>query len=102
MNFDEDGLVIFEKMSRAPSAFKVNSLRFKDNFYPKNEDKELYMGKPRFTEEFKIDAIKQITECGRSVADFSHRLIVSTHSIYTWVKHPLSTHALRTSDRLSF
>ncbi|MBL1436335.1 MAG: transposase [Rhizobiaceae bacterium] len=32
------------------------------------------MGKPRFTEEFNIDAIKQITERGYSVADVSKRL----------------------------
>lgn len=44
------------------------------------------MGKPRFTEEFKIDAIKQITERGHTVADVSHRLGVSTHSLYAWVK----------------
>lgn len=44
------------------------------------------MGKPRFTEEFKIDAIKQITERGHAVADVSHRLGVSTHSLYAWMK----------------
>lgn len=44
------------------------------------------MGKPRFTEEFKIDAIKQITERGHSVSDVSHRLGVSTHSLYAWMK----------------
>ena len=44
------------------------------------------MGKPRFTEEFKIDAIKQITERGYSVADVSQRLGVSTHSLYAWMK----------------
>ncbi len=44
------------------------------------------MGKPRFTEEFKIDAIKQITERGYSVADVSRRLGVSTHSLYGWIK----------------
>ncbi|MGJ8530215.1 transposase, partial [Maritalea sp.] len=44
------------------------------------------MGKPRFTEEFKIDAIKQITERGHAVADVSHRLDVSTHSLYAWMK----------------
>ena len=44
------------------------------------------MGKPRFTEEFKIDAIKQITERGYSVADVSRRLGVSTHSLYAWIK----------------
>ena len=44
------------------------------------------MGKPRFTEKFKIDAIKQITERGYSVADVSRRLGVSTHSLYGWIK----------------
>jgi transposase len=44
------------------------------------------MGKPRFTEEFKIDAIKQITERGYSVSDVSKRLGVSTHSLYGWMK----------------
>ncbi len=44
------------------------------------------MGKPRFTEEFKIDAIKQITERGYSVMDVSQRLGVSTHSLYAWMK----------------
>jgi len=44
------------------------------------------MGKPRFTEEFKIDAIKQITERGYSVSDVSRRLGVSTHSLYGWIK----------------
>jgi len=44
------------------------------------------MGKPRFTEEFKIDAIKQITERGYSVSDVSRRLGVSAHSLYDWIK----------------
>ena len=44
------------------------------------------MGKPRFTEEFKIDAISQITERGYSVRDVSQRLGVSTHSLYAWMK----------------
>jgi len=44
------------------------------------------MGKPRFIEEFKIDAIKQIKERGHSVADVSNQLGVSTHSFYGWIK----------------
>lgn len=40
------------------------------------------MGKGNFTEDFKLDAIKQITERGHSVADASQRLVVSTHSLY--------------------
>ncbi len=44
------------------------------------------MTRPKFTEEFKTDAIKQITERGYSVADVSKRLGVSTHSLYAWMK----------------
>ncbi len=44
------------------------------------------MGQGNFTEDFRLDAIKQITERGHSVADVSKRLGVSTHSLYSWVK----------------
>jgi len=44
------------------------------------------MTRPHFTEDFKRDAIKQITERGYSVADVSKRLGVSTHSLYAWMK----------------
>ena len=44
------------------------------------------MGQGNFTEDFKLDAIKQITERGHSVADVSKRLGVSTHSLYSWRK----------------
>jgi transposase len=44
------------------------------------------MGQGNFTEDFKQDAIKQITERGHSVADVSKRLGVSTHSLYAWMK----------------
>ncbi len=44
------------------------------------------MSTSRFTEDFKIDAIKQITERGYSVSDASQRLGVSTHSLYAWMK----------------
>ncbi len=44
------------------------------------------MGHSRFTEYFKINAVKQITGRGYSVADVSQRLGVSTHSLYARVK----------------
>jgi transposase len=44
------------------------------------------MGRVNFTEGFRLDAIKQITERGHSVADVSKRLGVSTHSLYSWRK----------------
>ena len=40
----------------------------------------------RFTDEFKLEAVKQITERGVSVQEVSKRLGVSTWSLYQWVK----------------
>ena len=40
----------------------------------------------RFSEEFKIEAVKQITERGHRVADVSSRIGVSQHSLYKWIK----------------
>lgn len=42
------------------------------------------MGKPNFRDEFKRDAVTQITERGYPVAEVSQRLGVSTHSLYAW------------------
>ncbi|MCM2397887.1 IS3 family transposase [Rhizobium sp. S95] len=44
------------------------------------------MGKANFTEEFKRDAVHQITERGYPVAEVSQRLGVSQHSLYEWKK----------------
>ena len=44
------------------------------------------MGKGNFTEDPRLDAIKQNKEQGNLVADVSKRLGVSTHSIYGWLK----------------
>ena len=44
------------------------------------------MGTPRFTPEFKEEAVRQITERGYSIADVSERLGVSQHSLYKWVR----------------
>jgi len=40
----------------------------------------------RYTEEFKIEAVKQITERGYSVAEVAERLGVTTNSLYAWTK----------------
>jgi transposase len=40
----------------------------------------------RYTEEFKIEAIKQVTERGYSVADVAERLGTTTHSMHAWLK----------------
>ncbi|WP_207907341.1 IS3 family transposase [Paucimonas lemoignei] len=44
------------------------------------------MNKPRFTPEFKDEAVKQVVERGYSVAEVAARLGVSTHSLHKWVK----------------
>jgi transposase len=44
------------------------------------------MSAKRYPEEFKIEAVKQITERGYSVYDVAKRLGVTTHSLYAWCK----------------
>ena len=44
------------------------------------------MGKSNFTDEFKRDAVRQITERGYPVSEVSQRLGVSAHSLYEWRK----------------
>jgi len=44
------------------------------------------MKSKRYTEEFKKEAVKQITERGYSVADVALRLGTTTHSLYAWLK----------------
>jgi len=44
------------------------------------------MNSPRFTPEFKEEAVRQIVERGYSVSEVSERLGVSAHSLYKWVK----------------
>jgi len=44
------------------------------------------MGKGNFTEDFKREAVRQITERGYPVAEVSQRLGVSAHSLYAWRK----------------
>jgi transposase len=38
----------------------------------------------RYTEEFKIEAVKQVTERGHSVYDVADRLGISVKSLYDW------------------
>ena len=40
----------------------------------------------RYTDEFKSEAIKQITERDHRLADVAKRLGVSTKSLYKWVR----------------
>ena len=44
------------------------------------------MGKGNFSDDFKRDAVAQITERGYPVSEVSERLGVSPHSLYAWKK----------------
>ena len=44
------------------------------------------MTSKRYTEEFKIEAVKQVTDRGYSVAEVAARLGTTTHSLYAWMK----------------
>ena len=44
------------------------------------------MSKQHYPQEFKTEAVKQITERGHKVAEVSARLGVSAHSLYQWIK----------------
>ena len=41
------------------------------------------MSKKRYPDEFKVEAVKQVVDCGHSVAG---RLGMTTHSLYAWIK----------------
>ena len=44
------------------------------------------MRHPRYTEEFKIKAVKQVVERGHRLAEVAERPGVSGHSLYNWIK----------------
>jgi transposase len=44
------------------------------------------MSGKRYTDEFKIEAVRQVTDRGYSVAEVAERLGITTHSLYAWVK----------------
>lgn len=44
------------------------------------------MSSKRYPEEFKVEAVRQVTDRGRSVAQVAEGLGVTTHSLYAWLK----------------
>ena len=44
------------------------------------------MSSKRYTEEFKVEAVKQVVDRGHSVVDVAHRLGVNKHSLYEWIR----------------
>lgn len=57
------------------------------------------MSSKRFTEEFRIEAVKQVTERGYPVKEVSERLGVSTWSLYNWIKDYSTPPAIRQADQ---
>ena len=63
------------------------------------------MSNSRYPEEFKIEAVKQVTERGLPIAEVAARLGMSTHSLYAWVKRyskPQEHGRKRTINTLSY
>lgn len=44
------------------------------------------MSSKRYTDEFKIEAVRQVTDRGFKVAEVADRLGVTTHSLYAWLR----------------
>ncbi len=57
------------------------------------------MSTKRYTDEFKIEAVRQIVEYGRPVAEVAERLGVSVHSLYGWRRQQGSPPFSRTLTR---
>ncbi|MBB4132053.1 transposase [Xanthomonas campestris] len=49
-------------------------------------DSEVSISSKRYTDEFKIEAVRQVTDRGFKVADVAERLGVTTHSFYAWLR----------------
>ncbi len=52
----------------------------------------------RYTEEFKRDAVSQVTDRGYSVREVSDRLGISTKSLYDWIKQYSKPESLRVKE----
>ena len=44
------------------------------------------MGQQRYTDEFKREAVRQVTEKGHPVKEVAERLGMSIYSLYEWIK----------------
>ena len=46
----------------------------------------MFLKGKRYADEFKKEAVKQVTDRGYSVSDVAKRLGTTTHSLYLWLK----------------
>lgn len=61
------------------------------------------MSGKRYPEEFKIEAVRLVTDRGYSLADVAGRLDVTTHSLYAWLKQygpNANKHRAKAEDKL--
>ena len=49
------------------------------------------MASNQYTDEFKAEAVKQVTERGFAVAEVAKRHGVSPHSVYQWLREAFGT-----------
>lgn len=57
------------------------------------------MSGKRYTNEFKKEAIKQVTERGYPASEVARRLGVSTHSLYAWLREAGVTRDTRKAEK---
>lgn len=58
------------------------------------------MSTPRFSPEFKEEAVKQVRERGYGVPEVAARIGVSAHSLYKWVEAASPDHSEQQSKEL--
>ncbi len=46
--------------------------------------KEVFVSGKRYTDEFKIEAVRQVTDRGHPAAEVAKRLGITIHSLYAW------------------
>lgn len=56
------------------------------------------MGGKRYTDEFKVEAARQVVEHGRPVREVASRLGVSADALYGWVRAQRKAPAVRQAD----
>lgn len=56
------------------------------------------MGGKRYTDEFKVEAARQVLEHGRKAREVATRLGVSTDALYAWVREQRKAPAVRQAD----